>query len=242
MNCNHPNFDAIGVCTVCKEFYSREHDRNYPRFSVVDVEQKSEAWYAARIGRLTGSVAVDITRTIKSGEAASRRNLRVRLALERITGRSQESEFMSQAMEHGEEFEPKALAMYEANSGEILERIGFLSCEGLMAGCSLDAFVAGRQGIVEVKCPKSATHLEYLRTRKIPNDYYWQCVHNLWVSGARWCDFISYDESFPEELQYLCVRLERDEKVIAEYAELASRFLAEVTVEVNEIQAMRNAA
>jgi predicted phage-related endonuclease len=111
-----------------------------------------------------------------------------------------------------------------------------------MAGCSLDAFVSGRKGIVEAKCPKSATHLEYLRTRKIPNDYYWQCLHNLWVSGADWCDFISYDEAFPEELQYLCVRLERDEAAIEAYAKLASTFLAEVSVEVNEITAMRLAA
>lgn len=212
------------------------------KFTVIDCEQKSEMWKAARLGRLTGSVAVDITRTIKSGEAASRRNLRVRLALERITGRSQESEFESQAMQHGNEFEAKALAIYEANTGTILERVGFLNCETLMAGCSLDAFVAGRKGIVEAKCPKSATHLEYLRTRTIPNDYYWQCVHNLWVSGAEYADFISFDEAFPEELQYLCVRMERDEKVIAEYAALASKFLAEVTVEVSDIQAMRNAA
>lgn len=211
-------------------------------FTVIDCQQKSPEWYAARLGRLTGSVAVDITRTINSGEAASRRNLRVKLALERITGRSQESEFMSAAMEHGEEFEPKALAIYEANTGTILERVGFLGCEVLMAGCSLDAFVSGRKGIVEAKCPKSATHLEYLRTRKIPNDYYWQCTHNLWVSGAEYCDFISFDCAFPEELQYLCVRLERDESAIAAYAALASTFLAEVAVEVNEIQQMRRAA
>jgi predicted phage-related endonuclease len=212
------------------------------KFNVIDCEQKSAEWFAARLGRLTGSVAVDITRTVKSGEAASRRNLRVQLALERITGRSQESDFQSQAMQHGNEFESKALAIYEANTGTILERVGFLSCEMLMAGCSLDAFVGGRKGIVEAKCPKSATHLEYLRTRKIPNDYFWQCTHNLWVTGAEWCDFISFDEAFPEELQYLCVRLERDEQEIAAYAELASKFLAEVSVEVNEIQAMRKAA
>jgi predicted phage-related endonuclease len=212
------------------------------KFNLIDCEQKSAEWFAARLGRLTGSVAVDITRTIKSGEAASRRNLRVRLALERITGRSQESDFESQAMQHGNEFESRALAIYEANTGTILERVGFLSCESLMAGCSLDAFVSGRKGIVEAKCPKSATHLEYLRTRQIPNDYHWQCVHNLWVSGADYADFISFDEAFPEELQYLCVRMERDEKVIADYAALASKFLAEVTVEVADIQAMRNAA
>lgn len=211
-------------------------------FTILDCDQKSPEWFAARLGRLTGSVAVDITRTVKTGEAASRRNLRVQLALERITGRSQESEFQSQAMQHGNEFESKALAIYEANTGTIIERVGFLSCEAVMAGCSLDAFTDGRKGIVEAKCPKSATHLEYLRTRKIPNDYYWQCVHNLWVSNAEYCDFISFDEAFPEELQYLCVRLDRDEMAIAEYGLLAERFLAEVAVEVTEIQNMKVAA
>ncbi len=211
-------------------------------FTILTCEQRSDEWREARLGRLTGSTAVDITRTVKSGEAASRRNLRVQLALERITGRSEESEFQSEAMKAGVELEPQALATYEAITGTILERVGFLKCEVLMAGCSLDAFVAGRKGIVEAKAPKSATHLEYLRTRKIPNDYYWQCLHGLWVSNAEWCDFISYSPVFPEELQYLCVRLERDEQAIAAYAALASTFLAEVSVEVSEIQAMRKAA
>ena len=211
-------------------------------FVVIDCEQKSPEWFTARLGRLTGSVAVDITRTVKSGEAASRRNLRVRLALERITGRSQESDYESQAMQHGNEFEAKALSTYEARSGSLVERVGFLRCESLMAGCSLDALVDGGDGIVEAKCPKSATHLEYLRTRQIPNDYYWQCVHNLWVSGAKYADFISFDAAFPDELQYLCVRMERNKTVIAEYEALATRFLAEVAVEVSEIEAMRNAA
>lgn len=212
------------------------------KFTVLDFEQRSEPWRLARLGRLTGSVAVDITRTVKSGEAASRRNLRVQLALERITGRSEESEFQSEAMKNGVELEPLALATYEAISGTILERVGFLSCEVLMAGCSLDAFVSGRKGIVEAKAPKAATHLEYLRTRKIPNDYYWQCLHGLWVSNAEYCDFISFCPAFPEELQYLCVRMERDEAAIEAYAKLASTFLAEVSVEVNEIKALRIAA
>lgn len=212
------------------------------KHSVIDCEQKSPEWYAARAGRLTGSCAADMMRKIKSGEAASRRNLRVKLCLERITGRSLEEDFQSDDMANGIEREPTALGRYEAESGEILERVGFLSAEGIMAGCSLDAFVAGRVGIVETKCPKAATHLDYLRTRTVPADYYWQCLHNVWVSGARWCDFISYSPDFPEDLQYLCVRITPTMQELVAYEAEAMKFLAEVTVDINEINAMRKAA
>jgi predicted phage-related endonuclease len=212
------------------------------KYTVIDCEQKSPEWYAARAGRLTGSCAADMMRKIKSGEAAGRRNLRVKLCLERITGRSLEEDFQSADMANGIEREPVALARYEAECGEIMERVGFLAGDPLMVGCSLDGFVAGRVGIVEAKCPKAATHLEYLRTRTVPSDYYWQCIHNVWVSGARWCDFISYSPDFPEELQYLCVRIEPTMQELVAYEGEVTKFLAEVTVETNEINAMRKAA
>jgi predicted phage-related endonuclease len=212
-------------------------------FTIIDCEQRSPEWYAARAGRLTGSAAPDMMRTQKSGQpSASRKHLITRLALERITGRPQEREFTTAAVQHGIDMEPAAFGRYEAETGEILERVGFLSLGGVMAGCSLDAFVCGRRGIIEGKAPESATHLEYLQTRKIPDDYRWQCIHNLWVSGADYCDFISFDDRFPDELQYLCVRLERNEQEIQAYAAAAGRLLAEVSVAVNEINKLKAAA
>lgn len=217
-------------------------------FTVINCDQRSDDWLQARIGRLTGSVAADAMRTYKSDPkkfAASRRDLCTRLALERITGRSQEAEFSNAAVQHGVEREPVALARYEALSGEIVARTGFLSHDEVLAGCSLDAAIMeGKRisGIVEAKCPKSATHFHYLRTREIPYDYRWQCLHNLWVSGAAWCDFVSFDDRFPEDLQYLCVRMERDPKVIREYEIQVLRFLAEVAEEVDEVNKLRNAA
>jgi hypothetical protein len=184
-----------------------------------------------------------MVRTIKSGApSASRKHLLMRLALERITGRPQERAFTTAAVQNGMDKEPDALARYEAETGSILEPVGFLSMGAVMAGCSLDSFVSGRMGIVESKCPESATHYEYLKTKQIPTDYRWQCIHNLWVSGAQYCDFISFDGRFPEDLQYLCVRLERSEIEISNYESAAMRFLAEVAVEVTEINKMRVAA
>lgn len=213
------------------------------RFTIIDCEQRSEDWYAVRAGRLTGSAAADMMRTVKSGDpSASRKHLRMRLALERITGRPQEREFTTAAVQHGRETETAAASRYEAEAGLLLTPVGFISLGPIMAGCSLDSFIHGQAGIVEIKCPESATHLEYLRSRQIPADYRWQCTHNLWVTGAEYCDFISFDDRFPEDLQYLCVRMERNETEMRNYESAAMRFLAEVALEIEEINAMRKSA
>lgn len=215
-------------------------------YTIIDCEQRSEAWYAARAGRFTGSVAYDAMHVIRNGSfSAARKHLRMKLALERIIGRPQENPFLSKAMQNGIDKEPMALARYEAESGEIVERTGFLQHTEILAGCSLDAAImAGGRivGIVEGKAPESATHFEYLRTREIPEEYRWQCTHNLWISGADWCDFCSFDDRFPDDLQYLCVRIERDEKAIRAYEIAALRFLAEVAEEVDAINKLRKAA
>lgn len=211
-------------------------------FTVIDFPQRSEEWRLARVGRLTGSRAPHMMAKLKSpGEAAARRNLRVGMAIERLTKRPYERAFTARTVQQGVDCEPIALATYEARTGNIIQRTGFLSCGPIMVGCSLDGHVNDFEGVVEAKCPESATHLEYLRTRQIPVDYRWQCIHNMWVSNARWCDFISFDPSFPEDLQYLCVRLERNDVEMTSYDLEATMFLAEVTVEVNEIQKLRAA-
>lgn len=211
-------------------------------FTVLDCEQRSDEWRAARVGRLTGSRAAPMMAKIKSGEAAARRNLRIGMGLERITNRSYERAFTARVVQQGIDTEPVALGIYEARTGYMLDRPGFLSGGALMVGCSLDGAINDFEGIVEAKCPESATHYGYLKSRQIPEDYQWQCVHNMWVSGAQWCDFISYEPNFPEDLQYLCVRIERNESAITAYAEAANRFLAEVAIEVTEIQKLRVAA
>lgn len=213
------------------------------RFQIIDCEQRSEEWYSARAGLLTGSVAYNAMHTIKSGAfSAARKHLRTKLALERLLGKSQEPRFASDAMQHGIEKEPLALARHEATSGLILTTPGFLRHTEVFAGCSLDAAVMERGrivGIVEGKAPESATHHDYLRSRKVPEEYQWQCVHNLWVSGADWCDFCSFDDRFPPPLDYLCVRLYAEPKAIRAYEIQALAFLAEVAEEVDAINKLR---
>jgi putative phage-type endonuclease len=205
-------------------------------FTVITAEQRSPEWFAARAGRLTGSVAADMLATIKSGEAAARRDLRMRLVCERLTGQPQEDSFVNAAMQRGIDMEPMAFSAYEAQTGLVAVRSGFLSHALHMAGCSLDGHVGNFEGIVELKCPKSSTHLKYLREGGIPKDYLPQILHNLWISGAQWCDFLSFDDRFPADMQVFYVRVERDDKAIAEYEAKALAFLGEVETEVNSLK------
>lgn len=206
---------------------------------ILDVEQRSPEWMAARIGRLTASRAADMLATLKGGgEAAGRRNLRAQLVLERLTNKSQESGYVSAAMQQGIEREPDALLWYEALTGQILQRTGFLAHDELMAGASLDGHVGDFKGIVEAKCLIPATHLEYLKTGRVPDEYAKQITHQLWISGAQWCDWLTFNPDFPESLRSRCVRVQRGEVAIAEYERQVRVFLAEVDREMESLLTM----
>lgn len=202
---------------------------------VLDVPQRSVEWFAARVGRLTGSSAADMMATIKSGEAAARRDLRMRLVCERLTGQSQEDSYVNAVMQRGIDREPDALAAYEALTGLLASPVGFVAHDTLPAGCSPDGHVEGFAGILELKCPKSATHLRYLRAKTVPPEYLHQIVHNLWITGAQFCDFLSFDDRFPPPLQVYHVRVPRNEAQITAYELLARQFLAEVERECEEL-------
>lgn len=213
-------------------------------YQILDLPQRSEAWHQARLGRLTGSMAyavVAFTKAKQPEEKADRRNLRTQLVIERMTGRPGKRGFQSKVMQHGTETEREARAVYEAKFGCRVKVPGFLQCTDIMAGCSLDGaqFDGTRiRTIQELKCPLPATHLDYVRTGEIPEDYLWQVIHNLWVSGADACDWMSYDPEFWEPLQAKLVRVERNEKVIADYAAKAIVFLQEVDRECDELRRM----
>ena len=205
-------------------------------FDVIDAEQRSQAWFAARAGRLTGSRAADMMATIKSGEAAARRDYRMQLVCERLTGQPQEDGFVNAAMQRGIDLEPAALAAYESLTGSVVVRTGFLAHRAHRAGCSLDGSVGDFQGIVEVKCPKSSTHLGYLRHGGVPENYLPQITHNLWITGAQWCDFVSFDDRFLLPMQLFLARVHRSWIDLSAYESRAIKFLAEVEDEFQQLK------
>lgn len=205
-----------------------------------DIDQRSPDWYSVRLGRLSGSHAAEMLTTRKDGkEAAGRRNLRVQLALERLIKRSLDNEgYRSAAMLQGIEREVDATGLYEALTGRVIWPVGYVSHDSLMAGCSPDGVVGDWAGIVEVKSPIPATHLDYLKSGQIPTDYLRQVQHNLWITGAQWCDWLSYNPDFPEPLQVKLVRVERDDIQMKSYELLVRQFLAEVDQEYQDIERM----
>jgi YqaJ-like recombinase protein len=204
-----------------------------------EVEQRSLEWSALRLGRLTASRAADMLATIKTGEAAARRNLRVQLMLERITGRSHERTVRTEAMQDGIDREADAVAKYEELSGALVYPIGFISSDDYMAGCSPDGLI-GDYGLVSIKCPTPAIHLEYLRSGKVPADYLAQIHHEFWISGRLWADFFSFQPDFPEPLQTKLVRVLRVDADVKDYERKALAFLAEVDIEEQSVRTMAN--
>jgi len=173
---------------------------------------------------------------IKTGEAAARRDYRLQLVCERLTGQPQDDLFINAAMQRGIDMEPFARSAYEAKTGNVAVQTGFLSHVTHKAGCSLDGHVDAFAGIVELKCPKSATHLRYLREGVLPREYVPQVTHNAWISGAEWVDFLSYDDRFPPELQVFYTRMLAKDLDLAGYEQSALAFLSEVDNEVNALR------
>lgn len=171
---------------------------------IIACEQRSPEWHQSRLGRLTSSCASDAFATIKKGESAGRRNLRIRLVLERLTGKSQENGFSSFDMERGIVLEDEARGAYEAATGILVQSVGCVQHDSLMASCSPDGLT--EDGLIEMKCPKAATHLDYLRGG-LPNEYLTQITHSLWITGKAWGDFVSYHPEFPDHLRLKVSRI-----------------------------------
>lgn len=200
------------------------------RYITCEHEQGSDAWLADRCGRLNGSEVSAIFAKIKTGEAAARSDLRYKLVLERLTGTPESRDFTNKEMEWGHEQEPHARMALEMETGLTIRESGYTYLPDTMAGCSVDGFVedAGRFGIAEFKCPKSRTHIGYIDGGVLPALYVPQVEHNMWITGAQFCDFMSFDPRFPEKLKCFHIRVERDQERIDAHEAAVLQFLLEV--------------
>lgn len=199
------------------------------------MKQGSPEWLQARCGLATASCFADVLASLKSGaEAASRRNYRAQLIAERLTGVPAET-YLSAEMKWGQEQEPFARIAYEARTGNVVQQVAFIRHETLMAGASPDGLI-GEDGQCEIKCPNTATHIDALLKGMDPG-HIPQIQGNLWMSGRRWADFVSYDPRMPEHMQLYIQRIERDEKYIEKLEAEVRKFLAEVDKTLAELEA-----
>ncbi len=194
---------------------------------ILDLPQGSEAWLAARAGKVTASRMNDVLARIKTGEAAARRDYRAQIVAEILTGKPQEDGYINAEMQWGIDQEPLARSAYEMRQDVLVEQPGFVLHPTIeRSGASPDGF-AGTFGL-EIKCPKTATHLQYLMDGVAPAKYQPQMLWQMACMGTEAVDFVSFDPRLPEHLQLFVVRFARDDKRIAEMEAEVQDFLAGV--------------
>ena len=200
---------------------------------IINAEQRSPEWFAARCGIATASNFAKVLSTIKSGESAERRNYRIKLALERITGTVEES-YQNEAMRIGIEREPQARIAYEAGTGNMADEVGFCLHDELECGASPDGLI-DEDGGLEIKCPTPGKHFEYLRANGEPLEYTAQIQGCMWVTGRKWWDFVSYCPDFPDNASLIVRRVHRDDEYISNLANKVAAFMDEVRADVDTI-------
>lgn len=199
--------------------------------------QGSARWLYDRVGYLTASRFKDMLDITKTGtESAKRRNYRIDVLVERLTGQPTEH-FVTQAMQAGIDLEPAARMEYERRTGAMVEQVGFCKHPTIKwLGGSPDGFVDDDGG-VEFKCPQAPEHIRILTSEDV-SEYLPQCCGLMWITGRKWWDFVSYCPRMPAGLEYYQRRVERDEGYIAHLADKAMLFLSEVEAQQRALEAI----
>ncbi len=198
-------------------------------------DQRTAEWFAQRAGKVTASRVSDVLAKTKTGYSASRANYMAQLVAERLTGQPAES-FSNAAMQWGTDTEPFARAAYEVQQGVMVDEVGFVAHPSIeWSGASPDGLVA-HNGLVEIKCPNTATHIDYLLKGVVPTKYQPQMLWQMACTGRKWCDFASYDPRMPVELQLFVVRFDRDDLRIKEAETEVIAFLGEVESTVKALE------
>jgi putative phage-type endonuclease len=198
----------------------------------LSVEQGSDEWRLAKLGHVSAS---GISALMAKGAGKTRQSYLEKIVAERLTQEIGEG-FTSASMEHGTNTEPYARMEYEVSCETFVTKTGFHKHPTIKwLGVSPDGLVA-EDGLVEIKCPNTSTHLGYIKEGKCPAEYYKQIQCQLWVTGRKWCDFVSFDPRIKKEsLKLLVVRVQRDEQLIAEMESEVIKFLADVEKYIKEL-------
>jgi len=198
------------------------------------MEQRTEEWFQARLGKVTASCIADVMAKTKTGFAASRKNYASQLLIERMTKNHTEL-YVNPAMQWGIDHEDDARSLYQFERSVQVNPVGFIDHPFIpMTGASPDGLV-GDMGLIEIKCPNTATHLEFLDTEKIENKYILQMQWQMACAAKAWCDFVSYDPRMPQHLMMKIIRVERDENLIRIIEAEVIDFLREVDERISHL-------
>ncbi|GGE36124.1 phage-related exonuclease [Agaricicola taiwanensis] len=201
------------------------------------MDQRTDEWDQARLGKVTASRVADVVARTKSGYSASRANYMAQLICERLTGVKAET-FNSREMQWGTDTEAEARSAYCFYRDADIEEVGFVDHPRIAeTGASPDGLV-GDDGLVEIKCPNTSTHIETLLGQKVPEKYVTQMQWQMACTGRAWCDFVSYDPRMPADMRLFVQRVHRDEERIAELEREVTEFLSELD---GKIAALRHA-
>jgi putative phage-type endonuclease len=199
------------------------------------MEQQTNEWFTARLGKVTASRVADVIAKTKTGYSASRDNYMAQLICERLTGQKGES-FTNAAMEWGTQTEPLARSAYENARNLLVKEVGFINHPRIeMSGASPDGLVA-EDGLVEIKCPNTATHIDTLLSGKVPTKYITQMQWQMLCCQRKWCDFVSFDNRLPENLQLFVQEVEFDPEYAAMLEKEVVLFLTELDNKVAKLK------
>jgi putative phage-type endonuclease len=206
---------------------------------MIEIVQGTDEWFAARLGKVTASRVADVIAKTKIGYSISRDNYMAQLVCERLTGQKGES-FTNAAMQWGTETEPKAREAYMAARFEIVTEVGFVNHPTIeAAGASPDGLV-GDLGLIEIKCPNTATHIETLLSQTVLGKYNTQMQWQMACTSRQWTDFVSFDPRLPAELQMFVKRVDFDPAYVAMLEKEVIGFLKELDTKIEKLMKVKN--
>lgn len=177
------------------------------------MEQRTPEWHEARRGSLGASEIYNALAKTRSGAySAARKNIIARMAAERLGGVSEG--FITAAMQWGIDTEDSARMAYTLTTGRDVEQVGLYKHPDIEGTHASPDGLVGDDGLIEIKCPNTATHFETLITEVIEPRYVYQMQWQMACTGRHWCDFVSYDPRMADNLQLFIKRVERDETLL----------------------------
>ena len=199
------------------------------------IEQCTPEWHALRCGKVTASRISDVTASGRNGAPSKMRATYMgELIAERLSGFQGEC-FLSEPMRWGKECEADARAAYAFYSSSSVEQVGFIDHPSVaMSGCSPDGLV-GCDGLLEIKCPNTSTHIATLLGSSTAGEYFTQMQWQMACTGRQWCDFVSFDPRLPEHMRIKVIRVPRNNVTVSDLQQIVGVFQRELEAKLDAL-------